>query len=263
MRFGSKRLLVAGIAVAAVAALASGGTAYALSSVPSSFSQPKGTVWACVNAKHQATLEAKSVKCPSGSALWHWAQVGPVGPKGVAGARGATGATGAKGATGAAGPAGPQGPKGDTGAAGPSGVVSTGVHDLGAVASVATGGSFVTNATQVGTVDLAAGTYIVTVNAKATPPSGGTGAVDVFPQLFLYNQAANASFAGDLLNVGAGALESGVNANIDSYYSGTATITLASATTLHLYAFGYDSDRGAGTYVLDDATVTVTQVTAS
>lgn len=158
---------------------------------------------------------------------------------------------------GVAGPRGPQGPAGATGATGPSGFVETAVVDLGAVPSVATGGPFVTNATQVGTVFLAAGTYIVTVNAKATPPSGGTGAVNEFPQFFLYNQPANASFAGDLLNVGAGPLEAGANSNIDSYYSGTGIVTLTSATTLHLYAFGYNDNRGSDTYVLDDATVTV------
>jgi hypothetical protein len=128
------------------------------------------------------------------------------------------------------------------------------VKDLGGVASVATGGGFVANATEVGTVDLAAGTYQVTVNAKATPLM--TSAVQVFPQFFVYDQAANADFTGDLLNVGSGALESGGNVNIDSYYSGTGVITLADATTLHVYAFGYDSDRGAGSYQLDDLAVT-------
>src|SRR3984957_14138203 len=48
---------------------------------------------------------------------------------------------------GGAGPAGPAGPQGAQGAPGPSGVVSTGTTDLGAVASVDTGGSFLTRAT--------------------------------------------------------------------------------------------------------------------
>ena len=164
---------------------------------------------------------------------------------------------------GPAGPQGPQGPKGDTGAkgdTGPSGVVSTSVNDLGGIASVPTGGGFVANSTEVGTgINLSAGTYLITVTAKATPNM--TSAVNVFPQFFIYNQVKNSSFTGDLLNVGSGALESGGNTNIDSYYSGMTTITLNAATTLHVYAFGYDSDRGAGTYVLDDLTVTVTKVT--
>jgi hypothetical protein len=153
--------------------------------------------------------------------------------------------TAAVGSTGTQGPAGP---------AGPSGVVSVASHDLGAVASVATGGSFVTTATLAGTVSLKAGTYLVSLNAKATPLM--TSAVQVFPQFFVYSQVANAAFAGDLFNVGSGALESGGNVQIDSYYSGSDVIVLASDTVLDIYAGGYDSDRGAGTYALDDLTVT-------
>ena len=72
----------------------------------------------------------------------------------------------------------------------------------------------------------------------------------------------NAAFTGDLFNVGSGALESGVNANIDSYFSGSGEVTLATATTLHVCAFGYNSDRGAGSYILDDLSVTATQLNA-
>jgi hypothetical protein len=151
------------------------------------------------------------------------------------------------------------GSEGASGPAGPSGVVSTVTKDLGGKASVATGGSFATNATEAGEVSLPAGTYLLSVAAKATPTM--TSAVQVFPAFAVYNQAANASFTGDLINVGSGALESGGNTNIDSYYDGSSTVTLTSATTLHVYAFGYDSDRGAGAYALDDLTVTATQVT--
>jgi hypothetical protein len=149
-----------------------------------------------------------------------------------------------------------------TGPAGPSGVVSTKTTDLGGVPSVLTGGKFVDNAHEVGTISLKAGTYLLNVNAKATPPAGGTGAVEVFPQFFVYNQVKNAAFTGDLFNVGSGALQSGLNANIDSYFSGSGEITLSVATTLHVYAFGYDSDRGAGSYILDDLSVTATQINA-
>ena len=144
---------------------------------------------------------------------------------------------------GGAGPAGPAGPQGAQGAPGPSGVVSTGTTDLGAVASVDTGGSFVTRATQVGTVQLSAGTYLINVNAKATPPSGGTGTANVFPEFFVYNQAANPSFTGDLFNVGSGEI-----------------VVPTGGETLHVYAFGYDSDTSAGTYALDDLSVTTTQI---
>lgn len=151
---------------------------------------------------------------------------------------------------------GAQGPAGKPGA---SGVVSAGVHDLGGLSSVATGGGFVANSTEVGTVSLKAGTYLVSLAAKATPRASGDTAA-IYPQFFVYGQAKNSLFTGDLMNVGAGALEPD-GTNHDSYYSGSALITLASDATLHLYAFGYDSDSGAGAYVLDDLSLTAVQVT--
>ena len=125
--------------------------------------------------------------------------------------------------------------------------------DLGGHSSVPTGGGFVANATLAGTVDLKAGTYLVSVNAGVTP--NDSGSAEVFPQFFVYDQTANADFTGDLFNVGAGALEPAAT-NHDSYYSGSDLITLTADTTLDVYAFGYDSDQGAGTYTLDDLTVT-------
>ena len=55
--------------------------------------------------------------------------------------------------------------------------------------------------------------------------------------------------------MGSGALEPTAT-NHDSYYSGSDLVTLASDTTLDIYAFGYDADSGGGTYALDDLTVT-------
>lgn len=176
---------------------------------------------------------------------------GPIGPQGP---------QGPKGDTGNAGPQGLQGPQGSTGSQGPSGVVSLGVNDLNGLASVTTGGGFNANAAEVGTgVSLGAGTYLVTLNAKATPRATGDTA-QIFPQFFVYNQVKNSSFTGDLFNVGSGALEPDGTTH-DSYYSGVSTVTLDSPTTLHVYAFGYDSDMGGGAYVLDDVTLTVVQVT--
>jgi hypothetical protein len=153
---------------------------------------------------------------------------------------------------------GPKGAPGQKGDPGPSGIVATSTTDLGGVNSVATGGGFVANATQVGsTISLKAGTYLLSLNAKATP--NVSSAIEVFPQFFVYSQPANADFTGDLFNVGSGPLASN-NTSIDSYYSGSAVITLTQDTTLYVYAFGYDSDRSAGSYTLDDLAVTATQI---
>lgn len=143
------------------------------------------------------------------------------------------------------------------GPAGPSGVTSVASHDLGAVASVPTGGPFFADKTLVGTVSLKAGTYEVSVNAKATPLT--SSAVEVFPQFFAYNGAALADFSNDLFNVGSGPLAS-TSTTIDSYFSGSRVITLAADSVLDLYAFGYDSDQGAGSYRLDDLSVTAVQL---
>jgi hypothetical protein len=89
-----------------------------------------------------------------------------------------------------------------------------------------------------------------------------TAGVGIYPQFFVYDQVKSRSFTGDLLNVGAGALEPD-GTNHDSYFSGSGLITLSADTTLHVYAFGYDSDTGAGAYVLDDVTLTAVAVTVA
>lgn len=125
--------------------------------------------------------------------------------------------------------------------------------ELGGVSSVVTGGGFVANSTEVGTVTLQPGTYLINLSAKATP--NVSSSTPVFPQFFVYNQAKNASFTGDLFNVGSGALATN-STTLDSYFSGSGAVTLTSVTTLHVYAFGYSPGGAAGSYTLDGLTVT-------
>lgn len=120
--------------------------------------------------------------------------------------------------------------------------------------TIDTGGSAVSRATLVGTFTLNPGTYLLNLSAKATPNM--TSDVQVSPSFFAYDQAISSSFAGDLLNIGGTAIESGGNTSIDSYFSGSQIVTIpatsAAPVTIYLYAFGYDSDTSAGTYTLDD-----------
>jgi hypothetical protein len=218
------------ITIAAAAAAVLGGGAFALAA--SASPAAKSTVIkACENNKtHVLSVQTRAHTCGRGYTSVKWNQTGPQGP---------------------------------------SGVVSSSTTDLGGATSVPTGGGFVANATKVGTVSLpSAGTYLISLNAKATPNATTSG--NVFPQFFVYDQAKNSSFTGDLFNVGSGALENPTSSElpndvIDSYYSGSNQITLTSTTgaTLYIYAFGYDSDTGAGSYTLDDLTVTATQITTS
>ena len=153
-----------------------------------------------------------------------------------------------------------------TAARGPSGVVSTHTHSLetdagGDSYSVPTGGRFFTGARKVGTVLLTAGTYLINVNFMATPNAATSGAV--FPQGFVYNGTAKADFSNDLYNFGSGALApynaSTPTDQVNSYYSGSSEIVVpADGETLDVYAFGYDSDHGAGSYELNSATLTAT-----
>jgi hypothetical protein len=151
------------------------------------------------------------------------------------------------------------GPKGDTGAAGPqgpSGVVASAVKTLtDAPVLVHTGGSFTSQEQLAGSFDLAKGTYLVSLSAKVAWASGN----GVFPQFFAYNGTPAADFSNDIANIGNGSLAQG-NATIDSYYDGTFQVTVDADTTVNVYAFGYDTDRGAGTYTLEDLTSTVTQL---
>jgi hypothetical protein len=132
----------------------------------------------------------------------------------------------------------------------------------GTAVNVPTGGRFATNKTLVGTVSLTAGTYLVNVNFVATPNAVTTG--QVFPQAFVYNGAQKPDFSNDLFNVGSGALELATQTElstdpINSYFSGSAEITVPSAgETLDVYAFGYDSDTGPGSYALNALHVTAT-----
>lgn len=91
------------------------------------------------------------------------------------------------------------------------------------------------------------------------------GAVQVYPQFYVYNGQMAADFSNDLFNVGSGALESGANGTIDSYFSGSSLVTVAGPGTeeLHIYAFGYDSDRSAGSYTLDSLSVVAVPVTTA
>ncbi len=167
------------------------------------------------------------------------------------------------GPQGPAGPAGPTGPAGPAGPAGPSGVTAVDTFDLGGLTSANSGGSFSTGALEVGTgTSVAAGTYEVCMNAKATPEAAPQSGTDngISAQFFLYDQAKNPSFTGDLLNISTPLQPDGTNH--DSYANGCTLATVPSGgQTWYVYAFGYDSDSGAGNYVVDDVSLSLVAIT--
>jgi hypothetical protein len=159
-----------------------------------------------------------------------------------------------------AGTTGPAGPAGARGPAGPSGVQAVVTAPLTATAGVPTGGSFNSKAVQVGTASLpAAGTYLLNLNAQSEP-SADTSSAGVQPQFFVYDQAKNASFTGDLLNIGSGTLAP-AGTDHDSYASGTQIVTVTGPTTLYIYGFGYDNDSGASDFNLIAGSLNAVQLT--
>jgi hypothetical protein len=230
-------IAVAGAAVALAAS--GGGYALAADAAPAAVSIPAGTLHGCVSGstrvlEHVFESNTSGTVCPSGSFLVYWGVTGP---------------------------------KGAPGAPGPSGVVSTAKKQLvtASTPAIATGGSFTARKTLVGTVSLAAGTWLVDADFTATPDANTVG--DVFPQLLVYDGPVNANFTNDLFNVGAGALEDPTATivsdgdTINSYYSGESEITVpAGGETLDVYAFGYDSDTGEGSYALNSAVITATHL---
>jgi Collagen triple helix repeat (20 copies) len=275
-----KKLLTVAIAAAILGGLGLAGAASAgVLTAPPAYT-------ACTTGSHTvAHLYQGAHSCANGQARLRWNFAGPAGPKGATGPMGATGPAGpagAKGDTGAAGPMGAPGPAGAIGPAGPAGPMGpagpTGPAGQNAtlgpqftdaiLGSVPTGGSFSAGKTLLGTLRLQPGTYMVFVNFKATPNAATTG--EVFPFLAVYNgPQADGSFANDLFNAGSGALEQATSAQItagdviDSYYSGSGVVTVTTAETLDFYAFGYDSDTGAGSYSLDNASVTTIALATS
>lgn len=238
----STRLGIAAASVTGVAALAVtgiGGYALAAGSLPGQVGQLAG----CINTTTHAVDNAYGIpgnlkSCPKG-------QVPFVVQSGQPG---------------------PAGPKGDTG---PSGVVSTGSHQLVTASqgvNVATGGSFSKRNTQVGTLKLDAGTYLLNVDATVTPNATTSG--DVFPQLQVYDaQFTGSNWSDDVFNAGNGAVENPSATElsqgnlINGFLSGSTEITVpAGGETVYFYAFGYDSDQGEGSYTLNSETVTATEL---
>jgi len=84
-----------------------------------------GAIYACLSTSGTLTKVAKvTPKCPKGTSLISWNQVGPQGPQGIAGPQGQAGQSGIDGENGPQGeigPAGPSGPKGEPGIMGPIG----------------------------------------------------------------------------------------------------------------------------------------------
>jgi hypothetical protein len=242
-----KKLGIAGaVAVGAIAISTGVAGASSISAAP----KPGNfTIVGCVagssrTLEHVFTDAANFKNCPSGSFAVAFNSTGP---------KGATGATGAKGATGAQGPS------------GVVGVTNQQLVTAPAGDPVATGGSFTTLKTLVGTVALkAAGTYEVNVNYTATPNAVTGG--EVFPFLAVYDGAQKSDFSNDIFNVGSGALEQETTQlpagdSINSNFSGSDVVTVpAGGETLDIYAFGNDSDQGQGSYVLNSATVNAVQL---
>lgn len=215
-----------GGSLAILIAFASTGTAAAMASSvkPAPVStQPAGDVHACVHPTGAIDfLQFRSDrygKCNPGEAAWIWARTDGVTAKPAA--------------------------------------LSSASVEIPANDTVPTGGSFFNLAPELVSFTLHKGTYLVTINGKATPNHAQTATL--FPQLFLYSHAKDPSFTGNVLNLGT-VLEHGANKNIDAYLSGSVQLQVTADTTYHLYGFGYGDDTGASDYTFDGGTIQILSV---
>lgn len=162
---------------------------------------------------------------------------------------------GTQGPQGPVGPQGPQGPKGDTGAAGETLVSQTAVPG----ATVATGGPFFANRTDLVQINVPNGKYRVGVDIKVANVGGQTDRI--FPLIAIYNGVPLSNFSNDLFNLGEGALPS--IAAIDQYINGSEIVTVTNG-QIDVEGFGYDDPtRGAGSYTVEGGTITITKVVSA
>lgn len=205
-------------------------------------------------------LKAGAVHLSNLSPSLQKALQGARGPQGPQGPQGETGAQGPKGDTGAQGP---QGPKGDPGTPGTNGDIArdalgslAGRYDSDPAAPTTItnlGGSFKTRSTSVGSIDLPAGTYLLTGSAFFDRLDNAVGADDTRLQLALRDGKTDTSFGTD-----DGTCFTGLFAKTGVDREATCTtsrvVTFAQPTTVQVIAFGYNdsgSSSGGGNFTVD------------
>lgn len=171
---------------------------------------------------------------------------GDTGPQGPAGESGAAGAEGVRGLQGADGAPGPQGIPGAQGPQGPQGPAGDPASDVaGTVAGYLTtdptlinqiGGTFSTRATELGTLTLPAGTYVLTGNAFF----GSQVAVSGKTRLQLALRTVAGEDVGTCFTGATSQL-----ANRETTCSTTRVVEFASTTVVRVLGFGYADDQGS------------------
>ena len=154
-----------------------------------------------------------------------------------------------------------------TAARGPSGVISTHTYTLksdpsGNADIIPTGGRFTTYAKMIGTVH-PAGRHVPDQRQFHGDAERGHQRRRL-PAGLCLRRDRQAQTSQTICTTSAVARSRPYNAStptdqVNSYYSGSSEIVVpADGETLDVYAFGYDSDHGAGSYELNSATLTAT-----
>ncbi|MEN5072831.1 hypothetical protein ABE437_03360 [Isoptericola cucumis] len=171
--------------------------------------------------------------------------------------KGATGKTGPQGDTGPAGTDGKDGAPGQDGVDGKDASVEYQVAGENVVIANI-GGSFATRATDVGSVDVAAGTYLVNTYGAFDRVDDAAGSS---PVLQLAVRAADGSTWGQDLGT-AFTGEYPATGDLEQTASAVRYITVESDTTVSVKAFGYNADKsstGSGNYTVD-ADITLVKI---
>ena len=163
-----------------------------------------------------------------------------------------------KGAAGKEGPAGPQGPEGP---AGENGVVSPVSSEAAPLPVKDIGGSFgkdpAVRATEIDSVDLKAGKYVLTAEGFFTNNAATSG--DTRMQLAVRVQdGSNGGWGQDLGTCFTGAIST--LADRESHCSSTRVVDLAADASVKVYAFGYADDQGSADSGKVDAKSFVTAI---
>jgi hypothetical protein len=125
------------------------------------------------------------------------------------------------------------------------------------------GGPIRANGTELGTISLRPGTYLISANAmfeRTVADTDPTIASDTYPEITLWDGTV---WAPDFSNTVGAWLGGPMSRNvfINTTASGSAVLKVTSATTLHVVAFAYDENRGSeGSLEVNTASVSVVQV---
>jgi hypothetical protein len=222
-----KRIITLTLSLGAAVGMALGG----LAAGDAATALPAGTVHGCVNLHnnrtldHVYTLPDRGTSCPAGEFLVYW-------------------------------PAKPSASAPDT-----NGSLAGSWTLANPTARTSIGGPIQANGTDLGTLTLPAGKYLINANAMFTRTAAEPDGPDTFPELTVWQGTTWAPDFSNTVGTWLGGMMSR-NIYIDDTASGSTIVTIpAGGDTLHVVGFAYDEDRSStGAVQVDTASLSAVRV---